>query len=104
MHAGAGTVICCHESLPMYDLAFPKVYHTVCNYIKADYKNIIMDKCPPSFVSGKPKRKKAVMVEELKQEDFNCSEEDFAPIKAFNDGKHSMKFIKNYMIEYNEIY
>lgn len=87
-----------YNMLNMYNFAFPKMYDTVFNYIKAEYRNVMKVKCPPSFIKEESKSKKVIVKEELNRADFNCTDEEFSTIKNFNNGKHTLKCIKPYII------
>lgn len=87
-----------YNMLNMYNFAFPKMYDTVFNYIKAEYRNVMKVKCPPSFIKEESKSKKVIVKEELNRTDFNCTDEDFSTIKNFNNGKHNLKCLNPYII------
>lgn len=87
-----------YNMLNMYNFAFPKMYDTAYNYIKADYRNIMKDKCPPSFIKEESKSKKVIVKEEINHNDFDCTEDEFITVKTFNNGKHNLKCLKPYII------
>lgn len=90
--------------LNMYNLAFPKAYCITHHYIKAKYRQIIEQHCPPTMQYKKKTKKNSLFQDDIKikkslnRSDYSCSDNMFNKLLCYNNSRHCVKTLKEILI------
>ena len=90
--------------LNMYNLALSKAYCITHHYIKAKYRQIIEQHCPPTMQYKKKTKKNSLFQDDIKikkslnRSDYSCSDNMFNKLLCYNNSRHCVKTLKEILI------